>query len=477
VTRTAAIGALLGVVAILIRLPFFAHQLWAWDSVLYARAIEQGFHVDYDLSGQRPHPPGYLFYVAAAALFRLFVANSNAALVLVSVLAGALATVAIFLFARRLASEPAALAAAAAFAVNPLVWAYSEVSYPYTVLALGSVLVAALCHAARGGTARTVLATSAVFGLATGFRQDLLLLLGPAWLWALAAHRWRVRAAAVALLALASFVWLVPTVILSEGPEAYALALSTQIEFVRTTYSVPQHGLKALFANLGTTAYAMGWGLMLVGTLAPLALGARRMRAFLLLWSAPAIAFYVIVHIGEWGYTLSILPALYVASAIGLDLVGRIRCVPRSAWRASGTVAALLPAAVFVFTPAPFSAAAIETHDRELASRVVYVRQNFAPDATAVLAREDFLLVRYYLSEYRAWLYDPEPHAKAKARQRKRMGNVTSVVVFTRGLRPLSDHAVRYLECGRGVKIAYLPVLPGEVLELSGELYFTSREP
>src|SRR2546423_1475697 len=44
------------------RLPFVTNDLWAWDSVLYARALEQGFHVGFHLADQRPQAPGYLFY-------------------------------------------------------------------------------------------------------------------------------------------------------------------------------------------------------------------------------------------------------------------------------------------------------------------------------------------------------------------------------------------------------------------------------
>ena len=78
------VAAGLAALVIVARLPFATHTLWAWDSVLYARALEQGFHVGVDLADQRPHPPGYLFYVGGAAAARLFTGDSNAALVVTS---------------------------------------------------------------------------------------------------------------------------------------------------------------------------------------------------------------------------------------------------------------------------------------------------------------------------------------------------------------------------------------------------------
>ena len=62
-----AIAAALAALVLVARVAFAAQTLWAWDSVLYARALEQGFHVGVDLAEQRPHPPGYLFYLAISA--------------------------------------------------------------------------------------------------------------------------------------------------------------------------------------------------------------------------------------------------------------------------------------------------------------------------------------------------------------------------------------------------------------------------
>ncbi len=61
--RAVAVPAGLFALVLASRLPFVTHALWAWDSVLYARALEHGFHVDFDLADQRPQPPGYLLYV------------------------------------------------------------------------------------------------------------------------------------------------------------------------------------------------------------------------------------------------------------------------------------------------------------------------------------------------------------------------------------------------------------------------------
>ena len=81
----AAAGAgVVFLIALLVRLPFGSEYLWAWDSVLYARALE-----DFDVSAGRPHPPGYLFYVLSARVAAFLTGDANAGLVLVSIVAGA----------------------------------------------------------------------------------------------------------------------------------------------------------------------------------------------------------------------------------------------------------------------------------------------------------------------------------------------------------------------------------------------------
>src|SRR5206468_1765507 len=83
----------------------------------------------------------------------------------------------------------------------------------------------------------------------------------------------------------------------------------------------------------------------------------------------------------------------------------------------AATVAA--GAVAFVFSAGPFSAAELRAHDRELASRVAYVRGQLDPRHIAVLAREDYLLIRYYLPEYSALFHDPAPYVSAPRRGRR----------------------------------------------------------
>ena len=478
--RPALIAAGLFVATLATRTPFMSDRLWAWDSVLYARALEDGFHVDYVTADQRPHPPGYLLYVATAAAIRRITADSNSALVIISIVASALAVAALFLFARRFASDRSAAFVSVGFALSPLVWQYSEVAYPYMLLGLLSVVLAACFAAAHGrGTAAALIASGA-FGAISGFRQDLLMIIAPLWLWLVWPIEWRGRAASAGMVSLGILTWLVPSMLLSEGALPYLSSLFRQTDFVRATYSVLAQGLPALSSNLGMTLYAVSWGLGLfaVPVLALAAAGVyravRRGRgrqaisartAFLIVWVAPALLFYIVVHIGEWGYVLSVLPGLYIIAAVAID---RAPTAGRAARGLFFAASVILPTLVFTVSPAPFSAAAINGHEWALAARVAYVREHYLANTTLLLAREDFLLVRYYLPEYRTWFHDPEPFRSTL--RRKRAPNVNAIVVFTPGLKATSTDALR-VRCARDVELVYLAIEPGAVVELHDDRY------
>ena len=105
----------------------------------------------------------------------------------------------------------------------------------------------------------------------------------------------------------------------------------------------------------------------------------------------------------------------------------------------------------------------------ELSTRVAYVRNNYQPRATLILTREDFLLVRYYLPEFRSRQYDPEPFTRSS--RRMRAGRVERIVVFTEGLVADRQLDVRRVLCRTGVQLVYMDVVPGSVLEFRGERY------
>jgi hypothetical protein len=436
--RDGLIATLLGVVTALTRLPFVADRLWEWDSVLYARALEQGFHVGDVLPQMRPHPPGYIFYVGTAELAKLLGLDSDHALVTVSVLASGFAAAAVYLLCRRFAGRGLSLALAIAFAADPLVWLHGEVAMPYMLLAPISAGLALAFRDARGADRRRVVLTSFVFGALGGFRQDLLLFLFPLWLWTLWPAAGATRLRAVVAFAAGCLLWFVPSALLSDGLVAYVTRATGQLTGVS---GISANAERSLALNVVLVGDSLFWaGLLLTVGLLVLGLsrGLARLRgqrlpddgeaAFFALWLVPALLFYLFVHIGEWGFVLSIVPGIYVLLAW---LLGRVR-VSSSVLAGVVLANAVVMAALFVAGDHPvFSRASLAAHDRATDLKTSWIRDH-APQNAIVLAAAEVLVASYYLPD-RVVRYS---NTAASGTYDLPIGGPTTVVIYEPAARP-----------------------------------------
>ena len=413
------IAASLAIAVALSRLPFMSRELATWDSVLLARALDLGFSTGTDLADQRPQAPGYLFYVGAAALVRPLVGSPNAAFVTLSIVASALTVALIYLLARRFGSRSGALVAAGVYATGPLVWSFGEIAMPYAVLGLLSALLAMLFWDGRHGTTSARLGASVAYGIATGFRQDLLLLLAPLWLWMIW-PRPREWIAAGAVAAVGALAWFVPSAIAAGGLGAYLGAVDVQSGRA-AAFSVSARGVAGATDNIAMIVYSIGWALaaavpvLLVAALARLVArrpspGARAL--FFALWIIPPLLFYTGVHIGVSGYVLSIVPAFAVLAGLLFAAAGRpASLLGRRVLIGIAAATIIANGLVFVATSAPFSAAAIAEHDHSLQERVTYIRAHYPPYTTVILAQFEFVFLAQYLPEYRRLFFGPGPEA------------------------------------------------------------------
>ncbi len=177
-------------VTVQLRRPYKMLLPYAWDSILYLRAVDH-----FNATVHQPQPPGYLFYVSAARLFNLAVGDPHRALVWVSIVASAAAVAALYLLARLLYDWVTGVVAALLL-TSVTFWFYGEIAYPYTALAACSTVLALLALGLRRGLlpgAPGVALATGAFGLLAGFRQDLLLFPAPlfvAALWGRPPRQW-----------------------------------------------------------------------------------------------------------------------------------------------------------------------------------------------------------------------------------------------------------------------------------------------
>lgn len=462
-SRTAATGAraaiwsrpdwtiAFGVVVLtfLTRLPFRTRMLWAWDSGLFARAL-----VDYNVVAHHPQPPGYVFYVGLGKLLAAAGMEANAAYVSISAIAASLTAGALYLLGMLVFDRLTGLLAAALCATSVSFWFFAGIAYPYTVLALGSTVLATLAWLLWHGRLARPWPAALAFGLIAGFRQDLLLFLGPVFAVGVIGgliHRGQRGASAIQEFSLTVAaglagvaIWWAATDLASEGWGSLWRSLTVQttnVERGTSAFATGAGGLRENATLLGRfgkdalhLAAAPALAYLLLWPLQTRREGSR--PVFLLLWMAPAVAFYLLVHIGEAGYVFSFLPAVLLAAAAGLTRVADavVENLPRATVAAPGTEvpaggvaaprnpparvgvrplrAAIASALALLIVPYHawlfagggdpyFSAHVLACRDRAIADAVQVTRANFPPETTEVVTSAYLQHLRHYLPEYR----------------------------------------------------------------------------
>ncbi len=402
--------------ALITRLPFATANLYAPDSVLYARGMEM-----FDPFDHRPQPPGYLWYILVLRAIGLVTHDPNRAMTIVSALAGAATVALVYLLAARLYDERTAKVSALFLLTAVTFWAYGGVAYPYTLLAALTTICALLFWRAmdpsepRPRRGLHLVVASIAWGLAIGFRSDLAIFLAPLWL--LAATRATIGTAALAagVVAALAGLWVFASALADGGLARFLEAVRIQSQFVDDRYSVFGNGPIAIYRNAYELGRFLGRGLYFLVPLAAatlISVEARRVElrdrwrtAFMVLWTVAPLPFYVFVHIGEYGYIFSMLPGLVIIAARGSIALAKGLRMPRTfKWLVAAVV--LGNAAIFLFSDTPISARGIARHDRGIDEKVAYLAA-FAPDSTQVVTAYDDVLVSHYLHGPAVLRYDP----------------------------------------------------------------------
>ena len=425
-TSRVVLSALLFVAGGLSRLLFVGPVPINWDAVQFALGVER-----FDLHMHQPHAPGYILYVLMGRAINLLVGDPSVSLALLSVLASALAAPLVYLSALDMLDDHAvALGAALLVLGSPLALYYGSVGLTYVPeMVLSAAVGWAAWRVRKAPSIRSAMVMGALLGVAGGVRQTSIVVLLPLCIWAL----WPPRSRSISRKAMAAFgatlvgvtlLWLVPLVALSGGPSAY---LRENSLLAQTT-----SGQTSIFAvGIGGPAYNFTFeGLSLAVGLAfgviPLGLWAARVIRFSLAsdlkglmawWVLPALAFYGLTHIGQYGYVLVVLPPLAMLSALcARVLVGTGARFASRAVLVCG-VLSLPSAGYFLWAQGPTTASSISLNNTYWEG-VRSVLQEADPDHTVLVSSVEwdgpFRHAGYLLPVYHTYAYGDERVANGK---------------------------------------------------------------
>lgn len=416
------------------RLLFASHTLYHFDSVNFALALE-----NFDVRIDQPQVPGYLLYVALGQAANAVLRDPNATFVLLSIAGSALASGAMWRLGRAMFGPAAGWVAALLLSTSPLYWFYGEIALPHALDLLFAAVSAWQLWEIRQGDADRLPWAALMLGIAGGLRPQTLVFLGPLILfsvWRTPIKKW---AGAAIVLAAVCLAWLIPLLTLTGGLSAYlALFSSFSSAYQDSTSVFSGAGWQGLSRNLiklvQYTAYAWGAGLLPAGLWLLMRMVRRptredgqslahrtrmqRLRSlfdakherawFLMLWIAPALGYYALVHMGQQGLVFVFLPALLLISAEAMARIGRGLNGDRVGIGLAGLLVAL-NAFVFVFMPEfPLGSesiklltrATIDRQDRDMQARIAAIRSTYTAGETLIIAAQ-WRHAEYYLREYR----------------------------------------------------------------------------
>jgi hypothetical protein len=321
--RRWAAAIVLFVLALATRWPVRATVLEEFDSANYALAV-----LELNLRKAQPHPPGYIFYVGATRAANALVGDPVAALVMVSVVSGAVSVVLLLeLLVPVLGLLPATAACLATLAASQVWLQQARPMQEAFALAWMLGVALALVRAVENGGFRPWCAAMAVVGLSAGAKQVLPIFFMGLLAWA-ARAAWRKGglrwiAAGVGAALVASLTWFVPLSVHCGSPLAYIEWAMGQVAWQREHdaaafalgWARVAQQARVTFVTAAGPAWSAPflWALALAGA----AVVARRREAVWLLWLLVPLVVVRMFLLGLWPrfdvYYLPLVIALAVA--------------------------------------------------------------------------------------------------------------------------------------------------------------------
>lgn len=401
--------------------PFVPRHPVSWDAGNFVLAVKH-----FSLAGHQPHPPGYPLFVALAKLFS-GVLSPHRALLVENGAAAFLAACLMFITVRhRWTGRFPALLISIAFVTSPLFWFYRSMALTYSFDALGAVLIFLLSSRDLSGAPGYSKWSALSLGLAAAFRPSMLVLLWPLQVFpSLRSRAWR-RLLSSQLILLGTFLcWFLPLTLASGGLSPY-LRESQQMYLLAARATSSFYGaplvvvlrqlvftLRTLLSTVSLLVLPLAWGIIadLLPERDPENASAG-WSGLLLAGALPALLVYGLIHLGDAGYLLLLLPLAFLGAAPGLmRLPIRFHWIPRKT--ASAFLLCLISVNMALFllasplslrvseekTPArkvtsalvshlpalvSFNARVLAESDREMAA-LVQILQSFPPKHTLVL--------------------------------------------------------------------------------------------
>lgn len=320
-------------VFLLLSVPYASHYAYNWDAGQFALGVK-----NYSLEQHQPHPPGYPVYIVLGKALNFFLDNVNASLLCVTLFIAALAVIFLFLLVLEIYPLNKSLAAAACwlFLGNPVFWFYREIALTYVVDAFAGIFLAWLFFKNKKN-GKYFYFGALILGLLGGFRPTLIALLLPAFavnIFYLGNKKIEKIFFAGLILLFGILLWFTPMVVVTGGLNEYwqitnnllsasaeetsvlqSAPLAKTVEQIHTFISILGAAVNVLIVPLLFSLYVFFKKKKYRG------LWKNKFFWFIFFWLIPASCVYMLVHFGQAGYVLLLLPIFLILALPGIKLL------------------------------------------------------------------------------------------------------------------------------------------------------------
>jgi hypothetical protein len=371
--------------------PFRSERLISWDAANFAFALQK-----IDIATHRPHPPGYLGYVFAGRALSPLFPDANTALTAWNVIVRSAAGLLIVLlaFSATDGSIRAAMASAAILLTSPLLWFYASNAEIYPSEMALSLAVGYGASEALKGRDRAIYWTLGVLALTALFKISATLLMGPAALYAWSRSKPEARGRSILLFA--ALLGGVGTIFYIIQPDFLTLlwgqfsgATAASRMVGGSAGDVGLHfnrNIRDTFTSLLAALGLVNATAFLIWLVADRRLPAAIDRRLVVLWTAPWFVLLILVHIGNPGYVLPLLPIACLI--IGASYARRSTVVFISLVTLQAGVN-LAQAALFVPSVTPPGTPIVRYRDKTLLQRMASDLQPLTFPTRATIRRSD----------------------------------------------------------------------------------------
>lgn len=395
---------IISLTALASRLPLLEKYQSHWDGPDYSIAV-----VFYSLENFTPTSPGYPLYIAMGKFFHIFVKDPHTSIVLVSVLASVIGTLAFYIFGKKIYNNYVGIAASTIFLTGSTFYYFSLTPYGYLPIASFVVLLALVVYRIFVLKKQNGVLYGLVLGICFGIRPQEMFLVGPLALLGLASLNKKNKAYSILIFSVITFFWLLPLIKDSGGINNYItlnLAAATAEGFTHTfSYNLPL-AIKGILLSLGISlAFLLYFP---YGFLIEKVKINKKVMIFYLIWIIPGVFFNLFIRGEHAGPQLGYVSAILILVAYCL-------------WKFTEKKKFLFYLSLFAvaafnlywffydrdpnfekpYRPTSFHYSDIRKNDLIISSKVSYVSEHFDPKTTLLISTEaSWRPYSYYLKDF-----------------------------------------------------------------------------